>query len=72
MLLTGRFHGEIVITGYSMLMMSPLLDMMDLMKRIDCLWTSFIPSASCLHRAPDIADGFAQVSAQGDVSLPGR
>ena len=68
MLLTGRFYGEIVITGYSMLMMSPLLDMMDLMKRIDCLWIS----ASCLHRTPDIADGFAQVSAQGDVSLPGR
>ena len=37
-----------MITGYSMLTMSPLLDMTDWVKRIDRLWTSFILSMSLL------------------------
>ena len=46
--LTGRFRGGITITGYLMLMMSPLLDMTDWVKRIDRLWMSFILSMSLL------------------------
>ena len=69
---TGRFRGGFAIAGNSMLTTSPLLDTTDQMKRIDRLWTSFIPSASFLLKPSDIADGFDQVSAQGDVSLPGR
>ena len=45
---TGRFCGRIAIAGYLMLTMSPLLDMMDWVKRIDRLWTSFILSMSLL------------------------
>ena len=33
-------------------------------KMIYCLWTSFIPSVSFLHRPSDTADSFTQVSAQ--------
>ena len=69
---TGRFRGGIAIAGYSMLTTSPLLDTAEPMKRTDRLWTSFIPSASFLHRTSDNTDGFTQVSAQGDASLPGR
>ena len=69
----GRFPGEFV--GYSMQTTNPLLDttdVMDPMKRIENLWTSSIPSASFLLRPHDVPDSFAQVSAQGNVSLPGR
>ena len=61
----GKFRGGFAIASYSMLTMSPPLDTTDPMKRIDCLWTNFIPSASFLVTPCDITDGFAQVSAQG-------
>ena len=59
---TGRFRGGFVIASYLMLTMSPPLDTMD----------PLISSASFLLRPRDIADGFAQVSTQENVSLPGR
>ena len=52
----GRFRGGFVIAGYSILTTSPPWDTTDPMKRIDCLWTNFIPSTSFLLRPCDIAD----------------
>ena len=61
---TRTFHGRFAIASYLMVSTSPLLDMMDPVKMIYCLWTSFIPSVSFLHRPSDTADSFTQVSAQ--------